>query len=63
MLMVFQCMKFHNLIIPSPVDGHLVCLQLLCQGVRADVSTHGQESGRRGFLSFLSRGVLELQCT
>ena len=33
------CIKFHGLFIYSPANGYFVFLQLLCQGVRADIST------------------------
>lgn len=38
MMRVCCCTKVHNLLINSPVDTHLVCLQLLCQEIGAGIN-------------------------
>lgn len=68
MMMLFYCMTFPNLFPHSPVDGHLLYLQTLCQGVKTDLSVslgakRDSLAGKWSESSILSRGVLELQCT
>ena len=66
MMVVFHCMAFPNLFPHSPVDEHLVYLQILCQGVKTDLSVslgakRDSLAGKWSEASILSRGVLELQ--
>lgn len=43
-MVVSPCMTFRNLFTHFSVDGHLVCLQLLCEGVKADIELNRRRS-------------------